>query len=217
MSLAGLIVGLGNPGRQYEGSRHNLGFMAVDALLREVDASSESGSRFRCELWKCRFPGGGVWLVAKPQTFMNLSGEAVQPLAAWHRLPVERILVVHDELDLAPGRMKFKRGGGNAGHNGLKSIASCLGSPDFYRLRLGIGRSPYGGQDTVNWVLGRPSAEDRQTIEAALPTALQVIRLFVAADMEGAAREANAFRVEASSPGGSPRGQGRGKGEASGD
>ena len=140
MAVAGLIVGLGNPGKQYESTRHNMGFLFVDELLREAkNVSSMSGDKFRCELWKAALPGSpDQWLIAKPQTFMNLSGECVQPLAAWHRLLPENILVVHDELDIAPGRMKFKKGGGNAGHNGLKSITQRLGTPDFYRLRLGI-------------------------------------------------------------------------------
>ena len=137
MAVAGLIVGLGNPGKQYESTRHNMGFLFVDELLREAkNVSSMSGDKFRCELWKAALPGSpDQWLIAKPQTFMNLSGECVQPLAAWHRLLPENILVVHDELDIAPGRMKFKKGGGNAGHNGLKSITQRLGTPDFYRLR----------------------------------------------------------------------------------
>ncbi|MEG1609797.1 MAG: aminoacyl-tRNA hydrolase, partial [Bilophila sp.] len=103
MSVAGLVVGLGNPGRQYENTRHNMGFMFIDELLRHTGAVSQSGDKFRCELWKGSFPGEpGTWLFAKPQTFMNLSGDCVQPLAAWNRIVPENILVVHDELDLAP-------------------------------------------------------------------------------------------------------------------
>ncbi len=217
MSFAGLIVGLGNPGRQYEETRHNMGFLTIDALLREARAVSPlSGGKFRCDLWKIDLPppqAGGTgrgrqvarpafsaspdsWLLAKPHTFMNLSGESVQPLAAWHRITADRILVVHDEMDLPPGRMKFRKGGGAAGHNGLKSISERLGTPDFYRLRLGTGRSPHGGADTVNWVLGRPDAEERAAFEQMLPAALQVIFLFAAGDMEAAARQANGYRAE---------------------
>ena len=132
----------------------------------------------------------------KPQTFMNLSGECVQPLAAWHRLLPENILVVHDELDIAPGRMKFKKGGGNAGHNGLKSITQRLGTPDFYRLRLGIGRSPHGGEDTVNWVLGRLSPEAQDAFRKQLPAALEVVRLFAEGNIPAATHAANAFVIE---------------------
>ncbi len=197
MAVAGLVVGLGNPGREYEQTRHNMGFMFIDALLQELrNVSAQSGDKFRCQLWKGALPGvQGQWLFAKPQTFMNLSGDCVQPLAAWHRIPPERILVVHDELDLEPGRMKFKKGGGNAGHNGLKSIAQRLGTPEFYRLRLGIGRSPYGGSDTVNWVLGRIPAGDREAFLKLIPAALNVVRLFAQQDMEAATREANGFRI----------------------
>ena len=175
-----------------------MGFLFVDELLREAkNVSSMSGDKFRCELWKAALPGSpDQWLIAKPQTFMNLSGECVQPLAAWHRLLPENILVVHDELDIAPGRMKFKKGGGNAGHNGLKSITQRLGTPDFYRLRLGIGRSPHGGEDTVNWVLGRLSPEAQDAFRKQLPAALEVVRLFAEGNIPAATHAANAFAIE---------------------
>ena len=196
MAIAGIIVGLGNPGKQYEGTRHNMGFMFVEALLREShNVNQQNGARFHCLLWKGELPGvQGQYLFALPQTFMNLSGNCVQPLAAWHRVPPERILVVHDELDLEPGRMKFKKGGGNAGHNGLKSITQCLGTPDFWRLRLGIGRSPHGNADTVNWVLGRLSPEARDALDKLLPTAVEVACLFARGDMESAINRANGYR-----------------------
>ena len=192
MALHGLIVGLGNPGPSYEGTRHNLGFYCIDELLRDMESVSEqSGARFHCLLWKGRFKAlDGDWLLAKPQTFMNLSGDCVQPLAAWHRIPPERLLVIHDELDLPPGRMKFKRGGGNAGHNGLKSITQRLGTPDFARLRIGIGR-PQGG-DTVSWVLGRPVPQDRQAIARLFPDALACVLAFARGDIAEATRLANA-------------------------
>lgn len=198
MAVAGLIVGLGNPGRQYDATRHNMGFMFVDELLREArNVSSQSGDKFRCELWKATLPGSpDPWLIAKPQTFMNLSGESVQPLAAWHRLLPENILVVHDELDIAPGRMKFKKGGGNAGHNGLKSITQCLGTPDFYRLRLGIGRSPYGNADTVNWVLGHPAPEAMEAFRRQLPAAFDVVRFFAEGNIQEATHTANSYIPE---------------------
>ena len=197
MAVAGLVVGLGNPGKEYESTRHNMGFLFIDELLREArNVSSQSGDRLRCRLWKGELPGTrDQWLFAQPQTFMNLSGECVQPLAAWHRIPPERILVVHDELDIDPGRMKFKKGGGNAGHNGLKSITQRLGTPDFYRLRLGIGRSPHGGADTVNWVLGRIPAADREAFLKLVPVAIEIVGLYAVGDMEAATRKANGFRI----------------------
>lgn len=197
MSITGLVVGLGNPGRQYENTRHNMGFLFIDALLRQSNAVSMSGDKFRCELWKGSLPGiSGDWLFAKPQTFMNLSGECVQPLAAWNRILPDHILVVHDELDIAPGRMKFKLGGGNAGHNGLKSITQRLGTPDFYRLRLGIGRSPYASDDTTGWVLGRLTADETAIFQKLAPAAREVFRLFADGNIVAATREANGFKIE---------------------
>lgn len=147
MEYAGVLVGLGNPGPRYDGTRHNCGFALVSALLelaeREGRLSGLNGGKFSCELWRLHLPRlGGAWLAAMPQTFMNLSGQCVQPLLAWHKLKPEQLVVAHDELDIPAGELRFKRGGGNAGHNGLKSITELLGTPDFYRLRLGIGRPP---------------------------------------------------------------------------
>jgi PTH1 family peptidyl-tRNA hydrolase len=196
VSAAGLIVGLGNPGRDYAHTRHNLGFMFVDHLLRHVaeqgaPVAELSGGAFHCRLW--RFArSGAVWLAAEPQTFMNMSGECVQPLAAWHRLQPSRILVVHDELDLPCGRMRCKIGGGNAGHRGLISIAQRLGTPDFYRLRLGIGR-PAPGADAVCRVLGRFSQDERSLCSRMLDAGLDVALAFIDDDPAAAVRLANGF------------------------
>ena len=195
----GLLVGLGNPGPKYAGTRHNLGFMLVDSVLeaavRERRAVREqSGAKFCCRLWRLELPGGREWLVAAPETFMNLSGESVQPLAAWHRIAPDQILVAHDELDLAPGRMRFKCGGGNAGHNGLESIAQRLGTVGFNRLRLGIGRPPRGGE-TVNWVLGHFAEADRAAISLVLPAAVDVVHEFAAKGLEAATRLSSSFRL----------------------
>lgn len=195
----GLIVGLGNPGPKYAGTRHNLGFALVDALLEAAGRDGravreQSGSKFRCLFWRVELPDRQEWLVAKPETFMNLSGESVQPLAAWHRIAPDRILVAHDELDLPPGRMRFKFGGGNAGHNGLTSITQRLGTPDFYRLRLGIGRPPHGGE-TVNWVLGHFSATERAGINELLPAAVEVVHTFARSGLEATTRKAGGFRL----------------------
>lgn len=191
--MDGMIVGLGNPEPKYLDTRHNLGFLVVDQLLSHCGAGSLSGAKFKAELWKARVSGGD-WLLVKPQTYMNLSGECVQPLAAWHRLEPHQILVIHDDLDLAPGRMKFKKGGGNAGHNGLKSITQMLGTPDFYRLRLGIGRPQAG--ETIGWVLGRLSPTDRSAFEKMLPTVRACVELFAAGDVSAATRTANGYASE---------------------
>ena len=169
MDFGGVVVGLGNPGNQYAGTRHNCGFAFVESLLDHArreggQVQSQNGGKFSCELWRLRYDGlPGDWLAAMPQTFMNLSGQCVQPLLAWHKIRPDQLVVVHDELDIPAGELRFKKGGGNAGHNGLKSITQLLGTPDFYRLRIGIGRPPQKG-DVINWVLGRPCSEDAKSI-----------------------------------------------------
>lgn len=199
MEYAGLIVGLGNPGHQYQKTRHNMGFESLDALLEDAARSGTvetlAGRRFNCELFRCMFSGEQRWwLAAKPQTFMNLSGESVRPLLAWHKLSPDKLIVIHDELDLPPGRLRFKFGGGNAGHNGLKSITQQLGTPDFYRLRLGVGRPPVKGGDVSGWVLSRPDAATaalcRQSIEAAIAT----IHIFISKGLKEASSYANSIQ-----------------------
>lgn len=197
MGMAGLVVGLGNPGPQYALTRHNLGFLAVDALLEHAQRVSPLGrNSFKAEAWQGWLPGGSEpWVFVKPQTFMNLSGECVQPLAAWYRIEPACILVIHDEVDIAPGRMKCKLGGGNAGHNGLKSITERLGTPEFWRLRLGVGRSPHPG-DMVNWVLGRLTDEEQNLFRSLLPTLREVVEAFAAGEGTRAVRLANGYKGE---------------------
>ena len=194
MDYAYVLAGLGHPGSQYDGTRHNCGFLLADALCRTPDAEGRlqtmNGSKFSCELLRVDLPElRGPWLVAKPQTFMNLSGQSVQPLLAWHKIPPNRLVVAHDELDIPAGHLRFKFGGGNAGHNGLKSISQLLGTPDFYRLRIGIGRPQHKG-DVTNWVLGRPSGDDAAAIDKGLANALDVLFTFAAHGLERAARAA---------------------------
>ncbi|MDE7240589.1 aminoacyl-tRNA hydrolase [Desulfovibrio sp.] len=196
MDYAGALVGLGNPGNRYAGTRHNCGFAFVDFVLEkaQVDGHAEAlnGAKFQCDLWRFRMPGlAGQWLAAKPLTMMNASGRSAQPLLAWHRLDPRRLIVAHDELDIPAGELRYKVGGGNAGHNGLASICGQLGNGDFGRLRIGIGRPPHKG-DVINWVLGRPDAEDASRIAAAMPDALEVFLAAAAGDTAKAARLARA-------------------------
>jgi len=168
-----LIVGLGNPGSQYAGHRHNVGFWVVDRLA----ASGWSReSKFKAEIAKARLAGADRWLF-KPQTYMNASGEAVGPFARFHRLQAHEILVVHDELDLPPGAVRLKQGGGHGGHNGVRDIELHLGSADFWRLRIGIGhpRTLNLNQDVADIVLHEPRAEEKIAIDQALTSIIEAL------------------------------------------
>lgn len=172
-----LIVGLGNPGPKYEQTRHNVGFVFVDALARAKGATFRPESKFHGDVCKLSLGGNDVWLL-KPGTFMNLSGKAVAALARFYKLAPEAVLVVHDELDIAPGQLRLKQGGGHGGHNGLRDIIAQLGSRDFYRLRVGIGH-PGSSRDVTNYVLGKASGDDSQLIENAIDDALHELPLIL--------------------------------------
>ncbi len=201
MDLAGLIVGLGNPGQRYHFTRHNLGFLVVDQLLEElarVQSTPCAALKVKgaaCDIFRCRPPGAsGEWLLAKPLTFMNLSGTAVAPVSHFYRLPPERIVVVHDELDLPLGRLRLKVGGGTAGHKGLDSLVACLGSRDFVRLRLGIGKPERG--ETVDHVLRPFSREEVPLVEAVIRAGADGVLRYVAEGFEPARRVVNALCLE---------------------
>ena len=147
-----LVVGLGNPGREYEHSHHNAGARAVASLAGRLGTHLRR-SKFRALVGEARTDGVPLKL-AFPTTFMNDSGQAVAPLARWHKIEPDHLIVVHDELDLAVGQLRLKKGGGTAGHHGLDSIVGSLGTKDFYRVRIGVGKPGHTGE-TVNWVLDR--------------------------------------------------------------
>ncbi|WP_274572432.1 aminoacyl-tRNA hydrolase [Neisseria leonii] len=181
-----LIAGLGNPGREYEHTRHNAGFWFADELAWQWKAVWKEEKKYAGQVARVAHENGEVWLL-KPDTFMNLSGKAVGALAQFYKIRPEEILVVHDELDIPCGRIRFKRGGGNGGHNGLKDIQAKLGTADFYRLRLGIGHP--GDRNLVSaYVLNKPSAEDRQKIDEAVGKSLKGLPLVMAGDFEAATR-----------------------------
>ncbi|MDO5059655.1 MAG: aminoacyl-tRNA hydrolase [Neisseria sp.] len=181
-----LIVGLGNPGKEYEQTRHNAGFWFLDELAWQWKAVFKHEKKFFGEVARVSRPEGEVFLL-KPDTFMNLSGKAVGALAQFYKIKPEEILAVHDELDIPNGRIRFKLGGGNGGHNGLKDIQAKLGTPNFYRLRLGIDHP--GDKNLVHaWVLNKPSAEQRQQIDDAVAKSLQGLPMIMAEDWEGATR-----------------------------
>lgn len=195
MAANALIAGLGNPGPQYQGTRHNFGFMAVDTLLASGSARQLSMGKDG-ELHSVRLPGlDADVLVLKPLTFMNLSGRAVAHVLGYYKLTVDDLVVVHDELDLPLGRMRMKKGGGLAGHNGLKSITACTGSQDFVRLRLGIGR-PEGKMDVASYVLHNFSPDEASLAQSVLPAAAAALRLYLGRGLEEAMREAGAFNPQ---------------------
>jgi PTH1 family peptidyl-tRNA hydrolase len=163
-----LIVGLGNPGAEYEDTRHNAGFWLCERLAARLGAELRRESRFHGIAGRTREQ---VWLLM-PQTYMNRSGQAVAALARFYRIPPAEMLVLHDEIDLPPGALRLKFGGGLGGHNGLKDIAAHLGTQDFWRLRIGVGH-PGDRNQVADYVLKKPRAEERVLIEAALVRALE--------------------------------------------
>lgn len=168
-----LIAGLGNPGREHERDRHNVGFWLVDRLARAEGAVLRRETRYHAAVAKLAGPHGDVWLV-EPQTYMNLSGKAIGALSRFYRIGAEEVLVVHDELDFLPGVVKLKLGGGAGGHNGLRDTIAQLGGQGFWRLRLGIGHP--GDRDLVaDYVLSSPSPADRAAIEGAIDRALDIV------------------------------------------
>lgn len=179
-----LIVGLGNPGAQYEQTRHNAGFWFLDALARVYDGQFRSEAKFFGDVCKLSVAGQQVWL-QKPNTFMNRSGQAVSALAKFYKIPLANILVVHDELDLAPGVARLKRGGGHGGHNGLRDIAAQMAGKDYYRLRLGIGH-PGVGRDVSGFVLGRAPSSEESLIDDAMAEAQAVLPLILSGEFEKA-------------------------------
>ena len=167
-----LFVGLGNPGTDYARHRHNIGFMMMDKIA-DIHGFSSWKSKSKGLVSEGEIAGHKIILL-KPQTYMNLSGESVQPLAAFYKISPDHIYVFHDELDLAPAQIKTKLGGGSAGHNGLKSITQCLGTDLYHRIRMGIGHP--GSKDRVNgYVLGNFNAVEQQGLELLFKTMSQYI------------------------------------------
>jgi peptidyl-tRNA hydrolase, PTH1 family len=179
-----LFAGLGNPGAEYEATRHNAGFWWVDALARELKVSLAAERGYHGLVARANVHGQVVWLL-EPQTFMNLSGKSVAALARFYKIQPEEILVVHDELDVAPGQAKLKFGGGHGGHNGLRDIHAQLGTGDYWRLRLGIGH-PGVAAEVVNWVLKKPAPEQREAMEETIARTLKAVPALLAGEMDKA-------------------------------
>ncbi len=168
-----LIVGLGNPGAEYDDTRHNAGFWFVDELARQAGESFKTDSKFFGQACKISLAGETVWLL-KPSTFMNRSGQSISALAKFYKIKIDEILVAHDELDMVPGVARLKRDGGHGGHNGLRDTIKAMGGKNFLRLRLGIDH-PGDRNQVSNYVLAKPSKMDRQNIDNAIDEACRVM------------------------------------------
>ena len=187
-----LIIGLGNPGKQYERTRHNCGFRAIDLLAEKLN----------CKVDKCKFQGlygqttynGNKLLLLKPQTFMNLSGRSVLQISAYFNVPPQRCIVLFDDISLEPGRLRIRADGSAGGHNGIKSVIQELGSQDFPRIKIGVGAKPHPEQDLADWVLSGFTAAEEKSLCAALDQAADAALCIVDQGVPQAANRFNGFK-----------------------
>ena len=187
-----LILGLGNPGREYQDNRHNVGFKFLDFFKSTIGKNIpyKFEKRFNAEISIVEY-NNKKFILAKPQTFMNLSGNCAYSIANFYKLQSERIVVVYDEIDLSFGQVKLKFAGGNAGHNGIKSIESILNSKDFYRIRLGIGKPSVQEYEISSWVLGNFSKDEQKSLEIIFEKTKDAILTFVEYGLETAQKDFN--------------------------
>lgn len=172
-----LLVGLGNPDKKYEHTRHNAGFMCVDALSKK-EGFTVDRLKYKSLFADTKINGHRV-IVLKPQTYMNLSGEAVREAAAFFKIPPENILVIFDDISLDVGKMRIRRKGSDGGHNGIKSIVSCIGSTNFPRIKIGVGKKPHPDYDLANWVLSNFTKQEDPLLNEALDHATQAVKLLL--------------------------------------
>ena len=184
-----LVVGLGNPGSQYEATRHNVGFRAVDALAKEAGVKID---RAKFQALTAQATVGGVRvLLMKPQTYMNLSGVAVKQAADFYKVPPERVLVLFDDMDLDVGRLRIRRNGSAGGHNGIKSIISSLGSQEFPRIKIGVGAKPHPDYDLADWVLSRFTLAEQKLLDPAIEHAAEAVPVIFTQGIERASSQFN--------------------------
>ncbi len=184
-----LIVGLGNMGDEYEGSRHNVGFDVIDLLAEELDIPVQR-LKFKA-LTNTAVISGEKVLLMKPVTYMNLSGEAVEPAAAFYKVPPDHIIIISDEVALPPGKLRVRPSGSAGGHNGLKNIIAHLHTEDFPRIRVGVGQKPHPDYDMADWVLGHPQGEDRKNLDAAEKRAAQAVAEIIKSGVPSAMNKFN--------------------------
>lgn len=179
-----LVAGLGNPGTRYLRTRHNAGFWLVDEIARRFGASFSSQRKFNGDIGRVRISGIECHLL-KPMTFMNHSGLAISQFVRYYRLAPRSILIAHDDVDLSPGTVRLKQGGGHGGHNGLRDAINALGTPDFNRLRIGVGH-PGCRDDVIGYVLSSPSRDEQEAIDAGIASACEILQLLVDGEWEPA-------------------------------
>ena len=188
-----LIVGLGNPGKQYERTRHNAGFRAIDALAQKLGCKIDKG-KFQGLYGQTTYGGRKLYLL-KPQTFMNLSGRSVLQLSAYYNIPPQQIIVLFDDISLEPGRLRIRADGSAGGHNGIKSVISELGSQDFPRVKIGVGAKPDPEADLADWVLSGLSAGEEKALTAALPHAADAALSIIDRGVPETANRYNGYRA----------------------
>jgi PTH1 family peptidyl-tRNA hydrolase len=193
-----LFVGLGNPGTEYEATRHNAGFWWIDALARQMKVQLQSDRSYHGLVARTQANGHAVWLL-EPQTFMNASGKSVAALARFFKIQPEEILVVHDELDVVPGEAKLKLGGSHAGHNGLRDIHAQLGTDAYWRLRLGIGH-PGVKSEVIHWVLKKPAPDQRELMTHCIDRTLQAVPDFLSGEMVKATQKVHTSKPPRAKP-----------------
>ena len=187
-----MIVGLGNPGKQYAGTRHNCGFRAIDILAEKLHCKIDKG-KFQGLYGQTTYNGKKLFLL-KPQTYMNLSGRSALQLSAYYNIPPQRIIVLFDDISLEPGRLRIRADGSAGGHNGIKSIIGELGSQEFPRVKIGVGAKPNAEQDLADWVLSSFSASEEKALKAALEQAADAALCIVESSVGEAANRFNGFR-----------------------
>ena len=186
-----IVVGLGNPGAQYEGTRHNAGFLAIDHIAAALGTRVDR-ARFKALVGEATLGGAHV-LLMKPQTYMNLSGEAVREAAAFYHVPAQNVIVIYDDVTLGVGRMRVRGKGSDGGHNGIKSMIAQLGSNEFPRIRLGVGERPSPDYDLADFVLSRFSPAERETLSKTFPVAKEGAELLIKGDLSAAQAKCNGF------------------------
>ena len=187
-----LIVGLGNPGKEYERTRHNCGFMAIDALADKLGCKIDK-SKFQGLYGQTTYKGNKLFLL-KPLTYMNLSGRSILQLSAYYKIPPSRIIVLFDDISLEPGRLRIRGDGSAGGHNGIKSIIQELGSQDFPRVKIGVGGKPNPQQDLADWVLSGFDGQDRKSLDFALQNAGDAALCIIEKSVQDAANRFNGLK-----------------------